>query len=551
MSNFPKYSFQTILSISLYLLIAAGSVAAANFANPVLKTPNSGCAANNLRLDRFSAEVTMGERVRMCQGLDKISNKLNGVSWSPSLMSELESIWQVFSNEAVTLRLMPSGTSSRMLAMAEPFPSGVVGKNFEATVYVRPDKSDADSFFQVLFHELRHVYDFHVTWKNKTKLDSLELERRAFLLMGKIAQETPEKENFSSLPKFWKESWAKLPANEIAARREAAVERYLQDSKYYRALSQDQSQHALDFSNLKQSTKSNDQQTAVSYGKGGEQLPVRPVLPKTATVIPQNVQEISFNLEKPRNPRDEKEILRVALSNEKKLYYGMNNFVYDQNLQFQCWKKGKVAASISESNTITRGTSGGALFQKIAMQPAKNSNPCMLDSQNLKTDFTETFWVSPALEKMPIRFSGFVEVEGKRLARYTVLQPDTRLYNQLAAEYSSIKPFRVFVGSIFVSPEDGQIVKFWGTSYPEDAVTGANSNKVWGSYSVTALRQKLNIDRGLWVTVFVGTVAVANIGGNSHPFSYTVKFENYRQSTSDMRILDDETIEAGELVSKK
>jgi hypothetical protein len=55
----------------------------------------------------------------------------------------------------------------------------------------------------------------------------------------------------------------------------------------------------------------------------------------------------------------------------------------------------------------------------------------------------------------------------------------------------------------------------------------------------------------LWVTVFVGTVAVANIGGNSHPFSYIVRFENYRQSTSDVRILDDEAIEAGALVSKK
>ena len=175
----------------------------------------------------------------------------------------------------------------------------------------------------------------------------------------------------------------------------------------------------------------------------------------------------------------------------------------------------------------------------------------MLDSQNLKTDFMETFWVSPALEKMPIRFAGFVEVEGKTLARYTVLQPEKELFQRLTEEYSAIKPFRVFVGTIFVSPEDGQIVKFWGTSFPEDTVTGSNTKKIWGSYSVTALRQKLNIEQGLWVTVFVGTVAVANIGGNSHPFNYTVKFDNYRQATSEVRILDDEPVAANTLVSSR
>jgi hypothetical protein len=550
MSNFPKYSFRTSLFTFFYFLIAAAGISAADFSNPVLKAPNADCATNNLQAERFNADVSPGERLKICLALDKITGKLNRTAWSPALSNELKSIWQVFSNEAVILRSMPGGVSSQMHAMAEPFPSGAVGKNFEAAVYVRPDKSDAASFFQVLFHELRHVYDFHDTWKNKTVINSLELERRAFLLMSKITQETPEKENFSNLPKFWKDSWAKLPPQEIAARREAAVERYLQGNKFYRALSQGESKHALDFSNLRKTAKSNDQQAAVSYGKGGERLPNRPALPQTTAVLPQNIQEISFNLEKPKNPRDEKEILRVALSNEKKLYYGMNNFVYDQNLQFQCWKKGKVAASISENNTVARGDNGSALFQKVSIQSAPNVSPCMLDSRNLKTDFTETFWVSPALEKMPIRFSGFVEVEGKTLARYTVLQPDERLFQQLANEFHQIKPFRVFVGSIFVSPEDGQIVKFWGTSYPEDTVTGSRAKKVWGSYSVTALRQKLNIDRGLWVTVYVGTVAVANIGGNAHPFSYTVKFENYRQSSSDVRILDDETPVADTMVSK-
>lgn len=552
MPNLSKLLPSLLLFTIFYFSAAATRALAADFANPVLTISANGCAVNNLRTDRFNGEISSDDRLKICQAIDKITFKLNSTAWSPALSAELKSIWQVFSSEAVTLRLMPKGTSSRMLAMAEAFPAGADGGSFEACVYLRPDKSDAGSFFQVLLHELRHVYDFYDAWKNKTATNSAELERRAFVLMGKLSQETPEKESFSSLPKFWKESWKNLPGNEISFKREAAVEKYMRGNKFYRELLQNRDERTLDFSDRKNPARTDDWQfAALNSKKDGERVPSRPALPQIAAILPQNIRESSFNLEKPKNQRDEKEILRVALSNEKKLYYGMQNFVYDQKLAFQCWQKGKISASFAENNTVTRTGDGNAQLKPNSPQSAPAAFPCTLDSQNLKTDFAETFWVSPALEKMPINFAGFVEVEGRTLARYTVLQPDARLFAELANEYRFIKPFRVFVGTIFVSPEDGQIVRFWGTSFPEDPVTGSNSKKVWGSYSVTALRQKLDIDNGLWVTVYVGTVALANLGGNSQPFSYTVKFENYRQSTTDVRVLDDETGDNRSLTSSR
>ncbi|MBA2620905.1 MAG: hypothetical protein H0U87_06870 [Acidobacteria bacterium] len=524
---------------------------AAGFTNPILKFAGAGCTAENLRAERFTSETGADERVKLCLAIDKITDKLNRNAWSPALSHELESIWQVFSDETVALRPMPKNTSSKMLAMAEAFPAGIgdgTGRNYAACVYVRAEKSENKSFFQVLFHELRHVFDFYDTWKNKTSLNSLEIERRAFVLMGKITQETPEKEKFSNVPKFWKESWRKSSGEEIAAKRVAAIDKYLFGSKYYRNLAQDAGKRTLDFSYLKTagSTISQAQYANGVYDKkGGERLPVRASLPATGNILPQNIRDVNLNLEKPKNARDSAEILRVAIANERKLYYGMSNFVYDQKLAFQCWQKGKVSASVDENSTVARTEKGNVLFQNAVFQPNAAATSCALDSQNLKTDFTETFWASPALEKMPINFVGFVQVEGKTLARYTVLQPNEQLFNQIAGEFPNIKPFRVFVGTIFVSPEDGQIVRFWGTSFPEDNVTGKHGGqKVWGSYSVTALRQKLNIDSGLWVTVYVGTVAVANVSGNSRPFSYTVKFENYRQSTTDVRVLDDDTAAA-------
>ncbi|MGI8788864.1 MAG: hypothetical protein ACR2HG_14015 [Pyrinomonadaceae bacterium] len=544
MSNSLK--FFSFLLFCIFVFSFDLSAKAANFENPLLKINNANCAADNLRAERFASEISESDREKLCQAIDKITYKLNATAWSPEVSSELQSVWQTFSNEAVTLRSMPRGISSRMLAMSEPFPAGSVGGNFSACVYVRPEKSDNAAFFQILLHELRHVYDFHDTWSNKTSVNSLELERRAFLLVSKLAQETPEREKFSDIKKLWKESWRNLSPSEIAEKRESAVEKYLRNNKYYRDLAQEQTKQTLDFSYLKAYTKTDSLLFAGKSDKtGGERLPNRPLPPVTANVISQNVRESNFDLAKPTNTRDEKEILRVALDNEKKLYYGMSNFVYDEKLAFQCWKKGKVSASVVEDNTIARTENGSALLQPMSARSMSAATPCVLDSRNLKTDFTETFWASPALEKMPITFAGFVEVEGKTLARYTVLQPDAQLFKQLENQFSNIKPFRVFVGTIYVSPEDGQIVRFWGTSFPEDKVTGANEQKIWGSYSVTALRQKLNIDGGLWVTVYVGTSAVANVGGNFHPFSYTVKFENYRQSTTDVKILDDVVADTG------
>lgn len=551
------FDFLKIFVFSIcFTFVSISSAQAAAFSNPTLKSPDGGCgAADNLRADRFAADVNAGDRAELCRAIEKITNKLNSTAWSPSLAAELDGIWQTFSTEAVALRMMPRGTSPRVLAMAQPFPADAnIGANkFAAAVFLRPEKSDDQSFFQVLLHEMRHVFDFYKTWQSKTSLDSIEIERRAFLLMSKITEETPEREHFSGVPKFWKESWRDRSASEIAQKRESAINKYLRGNKIYRDLAEDPARRTLDFSYLNASAKSNDWQPANAAGnynkKDGERLPARPVVPVINSVLPQNVRDAKFNLERPKNANDPKEILRVAVANEKKLFYGMSNFVYDQRLAFQCFQKGKVAASFVENDTVARSENGNA-FLRTSGAPQQQTNSsaaslCTADSENLKTDFTETFWASPALEKMPIEFVGFVTVEGKRVARYTVLQPDARTFKQIAAQYANIKPFRVFVGTIFVSPEDGQIVRFWGTSYPEESVTGASGQKVWGSYSVTAVRQKLDIDGGVWMTVHVGTSAIANLADNPRPFSYTVKFENYRQGTSEVKILDEETVASG------
>lgn len=531
---------RVIFSLILLLSFSTITADAKGFANPVLKTAESVCLSDNLQNTKFAPEIGQTDRLKICKALNNVSVKLSSTRWSPALTGELLSIWRVFSSEKVIIRPMPANTSSRVLALAEPFSSGIIGNKFEASIFVRPNKCEDDSFFLIFFHELRHVYDFYESWTNRQKLGAIELERRAFRLMGKISRETPEKENFLSLPKFWKDSWRHLPEIKILQNIETAVENYLQRKKFYRQLGE--SNRFLDFSFLQNTT---DRQTAPAQTaktkNGGEKLPVPPTLPKTSAIIPQNIQDAELNMEKPKNPRDEKEILRVALANEKRLYYGMSNFVYDQKLKLECWKKGKPTSFFTTEKTIARTEKGNALLQLISA-PAKDMPlPCAVNYRNLEIDFTETFWASPALEKMPIKFVGFVQEDGKTLARYTVFRPDEKLYRQLSAEYPAINPFRIFVGTIFVSPNEGQIVKFWGGSFPENGITGNSSANIYGCYRVTTVRQKINVGGGIWMTVFIGASAMSQIEKNPTPFSYTVSFENFRQSQTDVQVLDDET----------
>jgi hypothetical protein len=192
---------------------------------------------------------------------------------------------------------------------------------------------------------------------------------------------------------------------------------------------------------------------------------------------------------------------------------------------------------------IARTNHGEALYQgqqvKTSAKPT-NLPKCVTNMESIKTDVTETFWAAPYLDQMPIKFEFFTELEGIPVARYTVLQPSQQKFNEIAAQYPNIKPFKAFVGTIFVSIADAQIIKFWGTSFPEATNNDSNKARTYASYNATAVRQKLA--SGIWVTTLLNTVAVTNDKNKMKPFSYVVKYQNYRQGESDVKILDDDQI---------
>lgn len=514
------------------------------FPNPILSDTERGCSFGNLNIDRFDQRITQAQRLEFCEALQAVSAKLNG-NWSPELRAEINQIWQVFMSQNIKIRPMKEGVSGRIVAAAEAFTER--NKGFNASLYLRPEKFRDKSFFLVFMHELRHVYDYHALWTSKARITEAELEKRGFRIMSKLYQEMPNKDRFFRLPTFWDNDWKYLPANEIARKREEKIENWMRGNEFYKDLLKNPEQRAVGFSN-DVSVKNaiyNPIEDELDRENKGEALPAKLEIRNSNYEIPQNVKELSFTTEKAVNPKNPDQLLKAALANEKNLYHKMDNFVYDQSLKLQCFKKQQVEENYELSRLIARTSKGEALYQGQLSQTAPKAAylpKCVQNMESIKTDVTETFWAAPYLDQMPIKFEFFTELDGIPVARYTVLQPSQHKFNEIASQYPNIKPFKAFVGTIFISVADAQIIKFWGTSFPEATNLDSNKARTYASYNATAVRQKLA--SGIWVTTLLNTVAVTNDKNKMKPFSYVVKYENYRQGESDVKILDDDTVAA-------
>ncbi|MFV0388664.1 MAG: hypothetical protein ACK5NT_07905 [Pyrinomonadaceae bacterium] len=513
------------------------------FTNPALFGIDSGCFNSNINKKRFSDDISLSQEIGFCQDLQRVANQLNGTNWSPELRKELMSIWSVFINENVTIKPMKSDVSNRIVASAEAFvPSGTNG-NFSANLYLREGAAQNDEFLLVAMHELRHIYDFYVVWKSQQGISQAELEMRGFRIMSRIARETNAHESFSRLPKLWDDDWVKLPENEIARIVDERIENYMRKSQFYQNLIENPQNYFVgkrtETRSERITSRGNLNVEKVSTKSG--RLPYLVRSKNTYVPVKQEVNEIQFEIARATSVENSAELLQAAIKNEKSLYFKMDNFVYDQSLELKCWKKGSVSETLKLSSQMARTTEGEILADNVKQNyegKEKQGKPsCVQDIAQIKADASDTFWAAPYLDELNVKFDYFTDLDGLRVARYTVEKPNEETIRRLEKKYRHIQPFRIFYGSIFVSVTDAQIVKFWGSTFPESNTTGQLKKGVLASYNATAIREKLT--SGLWVTVSLNTVAVANLKGKQKPFSYVVDYRNYRQATSDVVILDD------------
>jgi len=398
-----------------------------------------------------------------------------------------------------------------------------------------------------------------------------------------------EKEKFKGLPKVWKDSWAMYSKTKIASKMEETIEKFMGKSRFYRDRLRQPNRFMIGFVNRSPVPEQSQQATLIkprkdniSAGSGlgspapdpkqhdrpisnnqnrlasftnvdsDKSIAIKSAQPQTNTsdVPPRLVRAkdlkrskskvapiikvAPFDLVKAKDKKNSKDLLQAALSNEKLLYYNMGDYSYDEDFALKCLRKSKIYDGYQRTRSINRTNDGQPLFQdekasRLSSRKKSGIPKCLLNLESINTDTTETFWAAAYLDEMPIKFDYFTKMNGVNVARYTVYKPTPEKFKSVAAKYPFIKPFRVFFGTIFVSVEDSQIIKFWGSSFPEAQTTGHISNKIFASYNSTAIREKL--ETGIWVTTSLRTVAVVNKKGKMRPFSYLVKYKNYRKIT--------------------
>ena len=543
------------------------------FSNPVIKRFENGCDISNLDPARFAHRMPAKQRISFCQVFQKVSNELNSTNWSPELRDELQKIWEVFLFENVKLRPMRKGISRRVLLASEPFTRGQGGYGFSASIYLRKKSAKNKIVFLLAMHELQHIYDFYRLYQTGSALPEAEIEKRGFLLMGKIARETKAREKFKRLPKVWKDSWAMHSPEKIKSKMEQTVVKFMAGNRFYKDRLRRPNRYLISFASRRRRDQQasraslrNERNKALNSAKTSpaEKPAEKIVNPKPKKVeglmakvkpakkekiaegrLPERVKTnlsktkiepkklfVPFTPVKAKDKTRSDEILAAAAQNERFLYYKSNKFSYDEAFKLQCWKKQKVTESISRTRSVLREVSGKAAFEnekikQILRRPKLKYPSCLIDAKAIDTDASETFWSAPYLAEMPIKFDYFTKLNGTAVARYTVYKPARAKFNKIATKYPHIKPFRVFFGTIFVSVDDAQIIKFWGSSFPERSTTGNRSHKTIASYNTTATRKRL--ESGLWVTHSVNTIAVANKKGKARPFRYAATYSNYKE----------------------
>ncbi len=566
--------------------LSSSNTSVKKFSNPTLKSFEDGCVVSNLDRERFAGEIPAEQRILFCNAFQMVSDELNNTNWSPKLRDELQKIWQVFLNENVKIRPMRKGIPRQIALAAEPFTRGG-GYDFSASVYIRPQYADQKVFFLLAMHELRHIYDFYTLWETGSALPEAELEKRGFRIMGRIARETTDREKFSRLPKVWNDSWAMYEQAKIDSNMEQTIEKFMKKSSFYKARLQQPNRYVISFRGRRnvpdqsQMASANNQQSTAKKGAALENLknekpavakdwrefeappklvrrePKLEALPNDSVAVTSKSIDLSGSLPKPietklsqkglepvsikgafaiakaKDPKKSEDLLSAAYSNEKLLYYKMNEFKYDEDFELQCWKKEKVTDRYLRKRTVSRTAEGKAVSEnekinKLFRKANAEMPDCIVTLDAVTADASETFWSASYLEDMPVKFDYFTTLNGEDVARYTVYKPAQPVFDAIAKKYPHISNFRVFVGTIFVSVNDSQIIKFWGSSFPEEDTTGNKTEKTLANYNSTAIRKRL--ESGIWVTTEVNTVAVAKKKGKMKPFRYAVKYDNYRKA---------------------
>lgn len=228
--------FRNIFLVAIAVSACSQTASAEGFSNPLIVDKTGQCKKDNIDPAKFAFEIDESRKIDICTGVAGIVERLNADQWSDELRIELTEIWKTFATKEVYFSPMPPNMDSSIFAIAHSFPPGRPRDVFSATIYLKNGVENKNFFYHVVFHELRHVFDFNDLWVNGTDVPLFELERRAFRLMSLIDEETPKEKRSSKTPSLWQDDWKDLDKNSRENKRSQAISKLMKKSTHYKNL---------------------------------------------------------------------------------------------------------------------------------------------------------------------------------------------------------------------------------------------------------------------------------------------------------------------------
>lgn len=218
-------------------------------------------------------------------------------------------------------------------------------------------------------------------------------------------------------------------------------------------------------------------------------------------------------------------IITAVAANEAGFRTALSNYVFSRNATMQIIGMGGQVAGTYRRDSVLSLTPEGQRFEKIIFAPVATTPPGFITPEDLEDlGGVNPFAIDPsAVAQYNFSYLGSEKIDELDLYVFEVspkVMPNPKKTKQ-----------RLFAGRIWVDQQDLQIVKSKGKAVPETKENKFPVVETW----------RENIDGKYWFPSFATSDdELIFDNGSVIKIRFRVKFDNYKQGRSEVRILDDE-----------
>ena len=218
-------------------------------------------------------------------------------------------------------------------------------------------------------------------------------------------------------------------------------------------------------------------------------------------------------------------IVKAFSANEAEFRAALSNYIFNRSATMQIIEMGGQVSGTYRRDSLLSLTPEGQRFEKIIFAPVATTPPGFVTPQDLEDlGGVNPFAIDPsAVAQYNFAYVGVEKIDELDLYVFEVspkVIPNPKKTNQ-----------RLFIGRVWVDQQDLQIVKSKGKAIPETKENKFPVVETW----------RENVDGKYWFPAFATSDdELVFDSGIVIKIRFRVKFENYKQGKSEVRILDDE-----------